>query len=51
MAVCSSCGRNDFSFVAFPCPNPQCDAKITRCKACRENENKYSCDKCGFAGP
>ncbi|MEK6923925.1 MAG: RNA-binding protein [Candidatus Micrarchaeota archaeon] len=51
MAVCSSCGRNDADFVVLQCPGAGCDGRIVRCAACRRNENKYSCDKCGFTGP
>ncbi|MFA6049513.1 MAG: zinc finger domain-containing protein [Candidatus Micrarchaeia archaeon] len=50
MKKCTTCGRGTDDYVEFPCPSCGKD-KIVRCKTCRENDNKYACQGCGFKGP
>ncbi len=50
MKKCSTCGRGTDDYVEFSCPH--CGkGKIVRCGSCRENDNKYACQECGFKGP
>ncbi|MFQ5405630.1 MAG: zinc finger domain-containing protein [Candidatus Micrarchaeia archaeon] len=50
METCVTCGRATDDYVEYKCPS--CGkGKITRCKTCRQNENKYVCPDCGFNGP
>ena len=52
MKTCGTCGRSVSDYAEFACPNPP-DEKgvIVRCKFCRQNENAYHCQECGFTGP
>jgi Zn-ribbon RNA-binding protein len=50
---CTSCNTHisaSDNFVKFKCPS--CNEQlIVRCGICRNNTVKYTCKKCGFAGP
>ncbi|MFH1106913.1 MAG: zinc finger domain-containing protein [Candidatus Micrarchaeota archaeon] len=50
MKTCTSCGRTTEDYTMFPCPGCS-KAKITRCKDCKENINRFACPDCGYEGP
>ncbi|HEV8289681.1 MAG TPA: zinc finger domain-containing protein [Candidatus Norongarragalinales archaeon] len=47
---CSSCGRITLQYSTFECPKCR-KTTLLRCKVCKENENQYRCQECGFTGP
>lgn len=51
MSVCGSCGRSSYEYVEFSCPGSECKEKVVRCSKCKDAENTYQCNSCGFRGP
>ena len=50
--ICSSCGSRllGHGTTIFQCPSCG-QAKIGRCRQCRDQSVSYTCPGCGFQGP